>query len=69
MVNKFELLLFILLKIKMYKYRIQWISKLTGVENYGSWFNITKKQMLEEDIIRLNKEYKNLIHHWLVTSM
>jgi len=53
----------------MYKYRIQWKSKLTGLEQYGSWFDITKKQMLEEDIIRLNKEYKNLIHHWLVTGM
>ena len=53
----------------IYQYRIQWRSKLTGLENYGNWFDITKKQMLEEDIIRLNKEYKNLIHHWLVTSM
>ena len=53
----------------MYQYRIQWKSKLTGTEGYGNWFDITKKQMLEEDIIRLNKEHKKLFHHWLVTSM
>ena len=53
----------------MYQYRIQWRSKIKEYEQYGIWFDITKKKMLEEDIIRLNKEYNNLIHHWLVTSM
>jgi len=53
----------------IYQYRIQWRSNITGIEGYGNFFDITKKQMLEDDIKRLNKEYKNLIHHWLVTSM
>ena len=35
----------------MYQYRIQWRSKITGRGHYGNWFDITKKQMLEEDII------------------
>lgn len=53
----------------MYQYRIQWRSKITNNVGYGSWFDITKKQMLEEDIIRLNQKYENIIHHWLVTSL
>ena len=53
----------------IYQYRIQWRSKITGTEGYGNFFDITKKQMLEEDIKRLNKEYENLIHHWLVTGL
>ena len=51
----------------MYQYRIQWKSKLTQYEHYGSWFYINQKNYLEEEIIRLNKEFKD-IKHWLVTK-
>ena len=27
----------------MYQCRIQWRSKITGLEHYGNWFDITKK--------------------------
>ena len=48
----------------MVYYRIQWISLLTDYKGHGSW-----SQEVDPDYIdKLNEEYRDTIHHWIVSS-
>ena len=49
----------------MILYRIQWKSLITGYLSHGDWFSTDEKPMLENNIKKMNKEYEDVIIHWL----
>ena len=48
----------------MVQYRITWRNLLTDYQGNGDWFKSKDKQLLEDWIQYLNKEYTDL-NHWL----
>jgi|TARA_B110000483_G_C17773922_1_gene380917 hypothetical protein len=47
------------------KYRIEWTSLITNFESNGDWFELKDKNMLEDNIKYMNKQYAGELRHWL----
>ena len=52
----------------MIKYRIEWVSLLTGFTGNGEWFELKDKRILIDIIENANIDLKNEIKHWLAHS-
>ena len=50
----------------MVQYRIEWEYLPTNYKGNGQWYD--SREMLDENIKIMNKEYKGEIHHWIGIS-